>query len=427
MPISPGNTTTTRDVDSPTTMSVVFLNRFFFPDHSATSQLLTDLSFFLTEKGARVQVITSRQRYEDASELLVGNETIRGVRIQRVLSTRFGRARLLGRMFDYLTFYVTATLKLWQLAKAGDVVVAMTDPPLIGVPAGFVCRLRKATLINWLQDLFPEVAEVGHIRWLPGFAADWLRRLRNQSIRRFAVTVVVGERVRAKLVADGISPERLVIIPNWADGDAIQPVLSSNNELRTTWSLGDKFVVGYSGNLGRAHEFETVVSAMEILKNEDVVFLFIGGGKQQDWLEAEARRRGIANIQFRPYQPRERLTLSLGVADVHLVTLLPEMEGLIVPSKFYGVAAAGRPTIFVGDPDGEIAGIVTDSACGLVVSCGDVTALAAAVLNLRDHRELLELYGRNARAVFDTRFDKKHAMKRWQEVVERAGNRSMRG
>ena len=229
--------------------------------------------------------------------------------------------------------------------------------------------------------------------------------------------------MRARLIEEGVSDTQLVVIPNWADGDCVVDVESSASELRKAWRLGDKFVVGYSGNAGRVHDLATVVDAMELLKGEkQIAFLFVGGGKHRGWLESEVRRRGLENVQFRPYQPRERLMSSLRVADVHLVTLLPAMEGLVVPSKFYGVAAAGRPTLFVGDADGEIAQIVIDAACGVVVSSGDPAALARAILTLRDQPELLALHSRNARAVFEVRFDKKHAMSRWKGLIERVGN-----
>jgi glycosyltransferase involved in cell wall biosynthesis len=292
----------------------------------------------------------------------------------------------------------------------------------MGVPASFVCAARKAILVNWLQDLFPEVAEAAGIRGIRGGTAACLRRLRNQSIRRSGATVVIGERMRARLIEEGVSPAQLVVIPNWADGDCLLDVQSAS-ELRKAWGLHDKFVVGYSGNAGRVHDLATVVDAMELLRGEEqIAFLFVGGGKHRDWVESEVRRRGLENVQFQPYQPRERLMSSLRVADVHLVTLLPAMEGLVVPSKFYGVAAAGRPTLFVGDPDGEIARTVIDSVCGLVVPSGGAAALASAILTLRDQPELLALHGRNARAVFTARFDKKHALSRWTGLIERVGN-----
>src|SRR3954470_2824798 len=141
------------------TRRVLFVNRFFHPDHSATSQMLSDLSFHLAERGWNVEVITSRQRYDDASAKLPPREIVRGVDVRRVWSTRFGRGFLPGRAIDYATFYVSAFFALLRRGGRGATIVALTDPPLISVVAALAAMLRGAALVNWTQDLFPDVAE----------------------------------------------------------------------------------------------------------------------------------------------------------------------------------------------------------------------------------------------------------------------------
>ena len=301
-------------------MKIVFINRFFSPDHSATSQLLTDLAFHLAKAGVSVHVITSRQVYDDPTASLQSQEFLQGVRVTRVWTTRFGRQHLLGRTSDYLTFYLGAAWSLFALVKPGDIVVAKTDPPLISVVAAMVAKIRRAKLINWIQDLFPEVAEalgIGGIGRIEGL----LRSVRNWSLRTAYKNVVIGNRMATKLTEEGIQSDTIQVIHNWADGQNIYAVARENNQLRLEWNLRDKFVVGYSGNLGRAHEFDTILDAAEILKSTaGIVFLFIGGGAQRDEIDEEARRRGLANIIFKPYQPREQLTLSLTVPDIHPVS-----------------------------------------------------------------------------------------------------------
>jgi glycosyltransferase involved in cell wall biosynthesis len=208
------------------------------------------------------------------------------------------------------------------------------------------------------------------------------------------------------------------VIPNWADGALLRPEVRGANPLRAEWGLGDKFVVGYSGNLGRVHEFRTVLDAAEALRSQaDIVFLFIGDGAQKAALATAAQERGLSNILFRPYQPREALGQSLGAADVHLVTLRPELEGLVVPSKFYGVAAVGRPTIFIGDPEGEIGSVVREARCGMCVQQGDGEGLAQAITTLRDDSALRERMGANARRVFEERYDRAIAVEEWRRLL----------
>jgi len=396
---------------------IIFVNRFFYPDHSATSQLLTDLAFHMAKTGSSVYVVTSRQSYDDPDSVLVTNDSVQGVRVVRVWTTRFGRQNLAGRALDYLTFYLSAARGLLVLLERGDIVVAKTDPPLVSVVAATTAKIRGARLINWTQDLFPEVAgalRVGGIGLLTGV----LRWIRNWSLRAAHTNVAIGDCMAKKVAEEGIREDAIRVIHNWSDGLAIQPVGRKKNDLRREWGLQSKFVVGYSGNMGRAHEFDTILNAAETLRDHtEIVFLFIGAGPQRDRIKDEVQRRALGNILFKPYQPRERLTLSLSVPDVHLISLQPSLEGLIVPSKFYGIAAAGRPTLYVGDSEGEIPSILSQENCGYTISIGDSRGLADCILKMSQDDELVRQLGKCARAAFDRQYDKSHALRAWEQLL----------
>src|SRR5688572_10727320 len=236
---------------------VFFLNRYFFPDHCATSQLLSDLAFDLAAAGMDIHVITSQQLYDEPEAQLPAQELIRGVHIHRVSTTRFGRAKLIGRAIDYVSFYVSARRALLTLVRRNDVVVAMTDPPLISIIAMQVAQQRQARLINWLQDIYPEVALELGIPFLRGPILRLILYLRDRCLKNAACNVVVGERMAAIVAGRGAPPEHIHLIPNWTDDHEIHPIAHTANALRREWKLEDKFVLGYSGNLGRAHEYET--------------------------------------------------------------------------------------------------------------------------------------------------------------------------
>jgi glycosyltransferase involved in cell wall biosynthesis len=407
-------------------LKIVFINRFYAPDHSATSQMLTDLAAALAAGGAQVKVVTSRLRYDDAAASLAPHEHIDGVEVYRVWTSTFGRGNLLGRALDYLSFYAAASAELFGLVRSGDVVVAKTDPPLISIPAGWIARLRGARLVNWLQDLFPEVAANLGMAPARGPGGSLLRWLRDGSLRRASANVVLGQRMRERVTASGVNPKKIAVIPNWADGTQLRPVERGANPLRAEWGLGDKFVVGYSGNLGRAHEFRTVLDAAEALRSQtDVAFLLIGDGAQKATLATAVQERGLFNILFKPYQLRESLGQSLSAADVHLVTLRPELEGLVVPSKFYGVAAVGRPTIFIGEADGEIGSVLRETECGICVKQGDGEGLAQAITTLRDDSALRERMGANARRVFEERYDRAIAVEQWRRLLQRLADTTL--
>jgi glycosyltransferase involved in cell wall biosynthesis len=396
---------------------VLFVNRFFYPDQSATSQILSDLAFDLAASGMTVRVVTSRLRHGGGGGF-AASEVVQGVAVDRVWSTASKLPGLVGRALDYVSFYVSATWMLWRRVDASTIVVCKTDPPLISLFAAPVVLLRRATLVNWLQDLFPEVARALGVKGVHGSSFRLLQRARNASLRAAQTNVVLGQRMEDLVAKQGVSPASIRIIPNWADGSAIRPLEPSLNPLRAEWGLADKFVVGYSGNFGRAHEFATIVEAAKLLAGRtDVAFLFIGGGAQRLSVEETVARSGLSNIHFQPYQPRERLTESLGVADAHLVSLNPALEGLIVPSKFYGIAAAGRATLFIGDVDGEIPRVLRQEECGLALDIGDAAGLAAAIATLADDRGMCERFGENARRLLVTRYGRDHAVRAWREVL----------
>jgi len=400
-------------------LKLIFINRFFFPDHSATSQILTDLAFDLEASGSEVHVVTSRQLYEDPSATLPAVASERGVTIHRIWTSTFGRGNLVGRAVDYATFYLSAGLKLMSLARRGDVIIAKTDPPLISVIAAWVARRRKAILVNWLQDVFPEVADRLGVKIMQGPLGGVAKRLRDYSLKTAGANVVLGERMSEHINSLGISGKNNThIIGNWSDSALVRPIDRNANILRATWQLGDSFVVGYSGNMGRAHEFETILGACEQLRDEkDIAFLFIGSGRQREWIEAEAAKRSLPNIRFQPYQPRDQLAFSLSAADAHLITLQPFLEGLIVPSKVYGIAAAGRPSIFIGDVDGEVPRMLKREGTGHSVASGDATALAAAIRSLRDDRSATADMGDRARSAFEQHHDRPVAVAKWRTLL----------
>jgi colanic acid biosynthesis glycosyl transferase WcaI len=403
---------------------IIFLNRFFFPDQSATSQLLSDLAFHLASSGRSVHVVTSRQLYDDPRAELPPEEIVRGVHIHRLATTQFGRSALPGRSIDYLSFYRSLWRFVLGFADPGDILVAKTDPPLLSVLAMRLAERRGAHLVNWLQDLYPEVAMKLGVRLLHGPLGQGLSHLRDRSLQAAAVNIVVGERMAERLLSRGIDPQRVSVIPNWTNDGQIAPIHPMENPLRREWHLEQKFVVGYSGNLGRAHEFETVVAAAERLRsNPNILFLFVGNGHRLPELARRVQALGLcANFRIAPYQDKATLKYSLSVPDVHWVSLDPDLEGFIVPSKFFGIAAAGRPIIAITASNGEIARLVRQHACGVVIEPGNSPALADAIVYLAADRQRTAEMGRRARVMLDAHFSRRQALRRWQRALDDIGH-----
>ena len=217
----------------------------------------------------------------------------------------FGRSTLSGRAIDYLSFYRNMYRRVSALANPDDILIAKTDPPLLSVVAGRLARQKKASLVNWLQDLYPEIAVALGVPFMKGPIELSLVHMRDRSLKSANANVVLGQIMANRLREIGVG--NLDVVPNWADDKKIQPLNGRDNALRTEWGLQGKFIVGYSGNLGRAHEIKTVLQASERLKNDDrIVFLTIGGGHLFQQLQDAVKENGLSHLhRFLPYQDHE--------------------------------------------------------------------------------------------------------------------------
>jgi glycosyltransferase involved in cell wall biosynthesis len=381
---------------------LLILNQFFYPDNSAISQLMTDLAESLVERGVSVTALSGRGRY-NGGDALPPREEYRGIRIERAWTTGFGKSSVAGRLADYLTFYVGAAWKLLTLPRHG-VVMALTLPPLIGLLALLACRLRGMRLVALVEDIYPDL----------GVAVGTLKE--GGALARL---LCMRERVTAK-IGPG-SEERIDVIHNWADGKKIRPLAAGErNPFAEEQGLGGRFVVQFSGNFGMVNDFDTPLEAARLLKGRaDIVFLFIGDGVRSGMIKEYVSRHDLTNVRVLPYQPRETLIYSLAAGHAHLVTLSDGLAGLSVPSKTYGILAAGRPIIFVGDPRSDIARLVGEHGCGAVVRTGEAASLAGIIAAWADEPSALAGMGDEARALFARRFDRPEAVAAYEESLSK--------
>jgi colanic acid biosynthesis glycosyl transferase WcaI len=351
--------------------SILFINRVYPPSKGATGDMLRGIAEGLAARGWDVTVLATAEPGEPKSR------TRRGVRILRA-GGALSRRNVLLRAVSYV-FMIPWLMTRSLLLPRTDFVVTMTDPPMLAV-AGLVLKFFKRNrVIHWAQDLYPEVA--GELGVLPraGAATNLLRALSTAALKDSDAVVAIGRCMASRITARGISYARLAIIPNWAP--PVQSLDRAENPFRREHGLEGEFVVMYSGNMGLAHDFDTVLGAADSLRGQRVVFLFIGEGPRRVEVEAAARLRGIDNIRFLPPQPAEKLSESLSAADAHLVTMRPNLCGLVVPSKVYGVLAAGRPCVFVGPSDSEAARLLRETDAGVVIEPGQSAQLASAILD----------------------------------------------
>jgi colanic acid biosynthesis glycosyl transferase WcaI len=372
-------------------MRILLLNQFFWPDAAATSQLLTDVARDLARQGHDVHAICAASSYASVSE-----EDPLPVTIYRVKASVFVRGRF-GRILSYGSFYAGAAWRSLRIPKP-DVVLTLTTPPLLSLIGNLLNELRGSKHWIWEMDLYPDVAvDLGYMKAggfmdrAVGFLADWSRRRSNG-------VIALGECMKERLLARGIPSSHIEVCDNWADGSAI-PVLEAAG------SAG-KLHILYSGNLGLAHDLDTLTGAIKELDSEERFrFLFVGSGGRRDELATFLQKESIGSVQMLPYVKRADLGSSLALGDIGLVTQRDACCGSVVPSKVYGLMAAGRPILFIGPRRATPARIIRQFGCGWHIACGDVAGLTALLLRLADCRDEVLQAGTRGRQALVEHFD----------------------
>ncbi|NUT56479.1 MAG: glycosyltransferase family 4 protein, partial [Thermoleophilia bacterium] len=317
---------------------LLVVNQYYAPGQESTAQLLTELCEALAED-YDVTVVTGTVHDAPRPERTTQN----GVRVIRVGSTAFDRARLALRGLNYLSFVLLALVTALRRPRP-DLVLSMSDPPFAAAIGVAVARRHRAPLVAVTQDVFPEIAvALGRLR--NPLLVGTLDRLVRFGLTRATRVVAIGERMRRRLEAKGVRGETISVIPNWTDTELLAPRPRDNGWAREQ-GLADRFVVMHSGNIGYAQDLPTLLRAAALLRDlDDLVVVLIGSGALGGTLAEQARRDGLDNVRFLPYQPRERLPESLATGDVHVVGLARGLAGYVVPSRLYGILAAGRPVV----------------------------------------------------------------------------------
>jgi putative colanic acid biosynthesis glycosyltransferase WcaI len=390
---------------------LLVLNQYYWPGVEATAQLLTELCEALAQE-IDVTVVTGvLHGHEDEPRHVVHN----GVEIVRVASTSFERSKFAARASNYVT-YLTNALVTGLRAERPDVVLCMTDPPIVADIALLAARRFRAPLVVISQDVFPEIA-VQLKRLENPLLMSLLRGLVGLYLRRADRIVAIGDTMRRRLEEKGASPDRLRVIPNWIDTTRLGP-LEKANPWASKVGVDKKFVVMHSGNVGHAQDLDSLVRAATFLRDlVDLQIMIIGTGARHAELVALAELLDVDQVRFLYYQARGVLPQSLSAADVHVVGLAPGLAGYVVPSRLYGILAVGRPVVVAADPDSETAQVVESIGCGIVVPSARPELLARAIRDAHDGRYDLTAMGARGREWVEREADRTVAVGRYRDLL----------
>ncbi|MGH9547249.1 MAG: glycosyltransferase family 4 protein [Terriglobales bacterium] len=371
-------------------MHILVINQFFWPDTAATGQLLTDVTRTIDSKLHAVTVLCGASDYG-----AVDTDSPPQVKIVRLDGVAFSRGKI-GRVVSYASFFAGAAIQGVRGPKPA-LVLTLTTPPLISLLGTLLKSLRGSRHFIWEMDLYPDIAVDLNVLAVRSIVTRLIRALADFSRNRAEGIIALGDDMKARLVARGIPEHKILVAENWADGCEIRPAPFKDGPL----------VVHYSGTFGFAHEEHTIVGVMRQLRGDGRFrFVFSGGGARRGMLEELCRAEAISTAEFRPYATRSGLGPSLAEGHVGLVTQIPETLGAVVPSKTYGIMAAGRPVLYVGPHGSTPARILESHGCGWRIEPGDAAGMVRLLRRLDEDRNLVREAGARARRAFEKFYDR---------------------
>lgn len=388
-------------------MRILFVNQYFPPDSSATAYILAELAEDLA-RDHYVEVIAGRPSYNAEA----GDLEPAGINVRRVWSTTFKRAGLPGRIANYITFLLSSSVSVITRPKP-DVVVSMTDPPIVGIVGLLAARRHKRPFVYVSHDVFPEIA-IAIGRMDHPLMVLITRKLVNLIRREAKQIVVVGRDMLCKLSREGLPEGKLSYVPTWAKSIHTSPRESADVRQEMGWV--DRFVVMHAGNIGLAQNLTFVVEAASQLRHRpEILFVFMGDGAAKRQLQEQVLLADLPNVVFLPYRSKNEAQRIIAAADVHLVSLVPGLLGCAAPSKTYGIMAAGRPFIAAVESSSEPARLLEEFRCGTRVDPGDSTALAKAIVEMTEGP--LEEMGSRALQAFRENFERSVVTARFEAVL----------
>ncbi len=394
------------------------LTQYYPPDYAATGQLIEELAAQLGQQGMKVHIFTGQPGYAFGQPEAPPVEEVNQVSIRRSRTTRILSQRIRGKAINGLIFCLRAGLHLLKTASRGDVLLVTTAPPFLPL-LGYLANLCFGVpYVCLIYDLYPDVAvELQVVSRHHRLVRLWQKI--NQIVWRKAKTVIVlsptmKNRVLAQCPDIG---DRIAVIHSWADPQHIIPIPKEQNWFAHQHNLVQKFCVLYSGNMGRCHDMETILQAAYHLRNEPIQFVFIGNGAKYQTCQEQAKQLGLTQLTFLPYQDKECLPYSLTACDLSLVSISPGMEGLVAPSKLYGILAAGRPVAAICEPHSYLHEILADANCGQAFNNGDSLGLAQFIRHLAANPEQTQTLGIQGRRYLEKHFTPEHIAEQYGEVL----------
>jgi colanic acid biosynthesis glycosyl transferase WcaI len=398
-------------------MRILLLNLYYPPDTSATAKMAATVVEALSARHD-VTVLCGRPSYDPTERRpwrLTQTELAGRVKIARVGSTDFPRFQMKRRVLNYLSYVALAIPR--ALLMRCDVVLAMTDPPFEGIVGAIVALLKGKPYVYNIRDMYPDMA-VGGAIVEPGLLARVWEKLHRWALRRATCVIVLGEDMRARIIAKGVDASRVEIVRDGTDifSPKVPEPLLDEEIIRTI--RGDfRFVLLHAGNLGFYGAWETLITAVRELEADGVGLVFVGDGAQRAHIEALAKE--TRNVRFLPFFPANKIPSVLAAADAHVITVKRGLEGVVVPSKLYEILAAGKPILAVAPEETDAASLGAKFGFAVSADPDRSERVVAAIRSLVVDQAKVQNMGRAARAVAPD-YDRVKELQKFLKIIEGA-------
>ena len=396
-------------------MKILLLNQYYPPDTSATAKMAYSTVEFVSGYH-QVTVLCGRPSYDPTERRpwrLYQSELTRVAQVIRTGSTDYSRFEMKKRVINYLSYAALAVPR--TLFLDCDIVLAMTDPPFEPIVGAFVGMLKRRPYVYNIRDLYPDMAVGGSIIE-PGLLAKVWEKLHRWAVRRAARVIVLGEDMRARIIAKGVDPERVVVVRDGAEiPPADAPVPTLDPEVVRAIRGNFSFVLVHAGNLGFYGAWNTLVTAARRLSNDGVGLVFVGEGAQRE--EIKAMAAGAENIRFLDFFPSSKIPSVLAAADAHIITIKNGLEGVVVPSKMYGILAAAKPILAVARKETDVASLAVQRGFGVAANPDDPEEVVAAIRAIAFDRNRLRKMAEAAKAAAPD-YDRVKEMKKFVEILD---------
>jgi colanic acid biosynthesis glycosyl transferase WcaI len=400
---------------------VLLLNLYYPPDTSATAKMAKTVVTALAAKH-QVTILCGRPSYDPTERFnwhLYQNEEAGSVRVIRVGSTDYPRVQMKKRIFNYLSYVLLAVPRAFFLPC--DVILAMTDPPFEGIVGAFVALVRNKPYVYNIRDMYPDMAVGGSIVE-PGLLARIWEKLHRWALRRATTVVVLGKDMRNRILAKGVNPASVVVVRDGAEiaaGTKTETPLDESvvRAIRD----GFKFVLVHAGNLGFYGAWDTLVEGARQLADEGVGLVFVGDGASRERLQSS--NVAASNVRFLPFFPASKIPSVLAAADAHVITVKRGLEGVVVPSKMYGILAAGKPIVAFAPAECDVVSIGNQMGFSVSADPDLPSELAERIRELLVNPERVRKLGESAAAVAPE-YEQGRELQKLVSVVENAAARA---